>query len=75
MTDRIGTLTVVLDRDIREDDLEQTIAAIMQIRRVAYVKHGEPASPAHLIECVRMRQNVTMKVLDALREHTDPEKA
>ena len=75
MTDRIGILTVVLDKAIREDDLEPTMTAITQIKHVAYVKRGEPASPASLIERVRLRQDVTMKVLDVLRESTDPEQA
>ncbi len=34
MTDRIRHLTVILEQDTREDDLEATLAAIAQIRGV-----------------------------------------
>lgn len=43
MTDRIRHLTVVLDRDYRDDDLEEIISAIKHIRPVASVK-------AHVVE-------------------------
>jgi len=38
MTDRFGTLTVVLESDIREDDAEQILNAIRQIRGVLCVE-------------------------------------
>jgi hypothetical protein len=37
MTDRIHALTVVLDRPIREDDIQPTIEAIKQLRGVVEV--------------------------------------
>jgi len=43
MTDRIRHLTVVLDRDYRDDDLQEIISAIKHIRPVASVK-------AHVVE-------------------------
>lgn len=38
MTDRIHALTVVLDKDIRSDDVEVVIQAIQMIRHVARVR-------------------------------------
>ena len=38
MTDRIHALTVVLDRDIRDDDIRPIIEAIKQIRCVIAVE-------------------------------------
>lgn len=38
MTDRFNALTVVLERDIREDDAEPLIAAIRQLRGVLSVE-------------------------------------
>ena len=38
MTDRVNALTVILDRDIRTDDVEATINAIRQIKGVLKVK-------------------------------------
>jgi hypothetical protein len=43
MTDRIRHLTVVLDRDYRDDDLKEIISAIKHLRPVASVK-------AHVVE-------------------------
>lgn len=37
MTDRIRSLTVALDRDIREDDVEPLVAAIRMLRGVTAV--------------------------------------
>ena len=37
MTDRFNALTVVLEKDIREDDAQALIAAIAQLRGVATV--------------------------------------
>lgn len=37
MTDRIHALTVALDRDIREDDIESLVAVIKHLRFVADV--------------------------------------
>ena len=38
MTDRINAFIVILDRDIREDDAEDTITALKQIKGVLSVK-------------------------------------
>jgi hypothetical protein len=38
MTDRINAFIVILDRDIRDDDAEDTITALKQIKGVISVK-------------------------------------
>jgi hypothetical protein len=40
MTDRIRTLRVILDRDMRDDDVEVVTGAIRMIRCVAAVENG-----------------------------------
>ena len=40
MTDRIRTLVVVLDRDMRDDDVEHVVSAIRMMRRVSSVETG-----------------------------------
>lgn len=42
MTDRIRTLTVILDHDVRTDDAEVIIAAIRALRGVEDVVAGPP---------------------------------
>jgi len=50
MTDRFHTLTVTLEREIRDDDAEALIKAIMQLRGVLDVQGevADYASPAHM---------------------------
>ena len=40
MTDRINAFVVVLDRDVRDDDVEATRKAIMQIKGVVSVDNN-----------------------------------
>ena len=40
MTDRIRTLTVLLEHDMRDDDVQVVVDAIRMIRYVAKVEHG-----------------------------------
>lgn len=65
MTDRHAGYVVVLDRDIRDDDAQATIAAIGQIKGVASV---EPivADPGSIIAEVRAKREIGEKVLRAL---------
>lgn len=48
MTDRLKGLTVLLDRDIREDDAAPIIAAIQMIKGVASVQ-THVADPDHYL--------------------------
>lgn len=45
MTDRIRTLTVLLDRDIRTDDVEPLVAAIEHLKGVRKVELGPVTHP------------------------------
>jgi len=40
MTDRVRTLVVTLDRDIRDDDVESIVSAIKMTRCVTHVETG-----------------------------------
>lgn len=63
MTDRISHLTVSLDRDYRDDDVEVIIRAIEMIKGVAQVNMGEP---------VNMNDHIARgRAVMALREQID----
>ena len=65
MTDRYSSLTVILERDIREDDATPLIAAISQLRGVARV---EPhISDANLAE-MTVRTRMTLEIQSDLRD-------
>ena len=66
MTDRIHSLTVVLNRDIREDDVEPLINAIRMIKGVLTVdKHVADISD-HMAE-MRAIRDLEDKIFSALR--------
>lgn len=48
MTDRFNALTVVLEKDIREDDAQAIIAAIMQLRGVISVEGNVADMHSHI---------------------------
>lgn len=50
MTDRFHSFTVVLDKDVREDDAEDTINAIKQIRGVLSVEGNVADIDSHVAE-------------------------
>lgn len=45
MSDRFQVLTVVLDKERREEDLQPILDALKMVRGVAQVKLGEPMGP------------------------------
>jgi hypothetical protein len=66
MTDRVNTLTVVLERPIRTDDVQSIVDAILQIRGVLSVTTGEVDSAlfgARTQERIRLRREI-LKVFD-----------
>lgn len=67
MTDRIHSLTVVLERDIREDDVQPIIDAIGMCRGVLRVK-TLVADPTSYMAISRARMALIEKLHDALRE-------
>lgn len=62
MTDRLNGLTVVLERDIRDDDAEGLIAAIKQLRGVLDVVPHVADFAAH-VAGERARHELGRKVL------------
>lgn len=50
MTDRLHSLTVVLDNNYRDDDAESLILAIMQLRGVCAVKGDVADSESYMAE-------------------------
>ncbi|KKN11037.1 hypothetical protein LCGC14_1030680 [marine sediment metagenome] len=65
MTDRIHALTVVLERIVRSDDVQPTIAAIKELRNVADVKVHIADVATHAAE-TRARGHLTRKLYHAL---------
>ena len=61
MTDRYNTLTVVLERDIRDDDARPILDAIAQIRGVLKVS-GNIASPESWMAEERAKREIGEKL-------------
>lgn len=65
MTDRIHSLTVVLENDIRIDDAEALINAIRQMRRVIAVEPNV-SDVSDMVAISRARNELTGKIWEAL---------
>lgn len=65
MTDRFYCLTVVLDKDIRDDDCEQIINAIQMIKHVLEVK-GNISNPEIYTIRTRLRYEIGEKLFNVL---------
>lgn len=63
MTDRIKGLTVVLDKDYREDDVEVIIQAISLLRGVQQVIPRESGHEDIMTE-MRVKQKLKSEILD-----------
>lgn len=66
MTERIRTLTVLLDRDYREDDIEHFITVIGAIRGVDDVIKGEPVDASAWMARNIARRELYRKIIDLL---------
>jgi hypothetical protein len=64
MTDRFRTITVLLEHDTREDDVERVLTCIRSIHGVDDVKLGEPVSSSDWIA----RQSAKRKLGEAVWE-------
>lgn len=67
MTNRFHSLTVVLEKDIREDDAEALMAAISQLRGVLNVT-GEVSTPETYMAVERARHEIKLKLYSALKD-------
>ena len=66
MTDRYNALTVVLEKDIRDDDAKALLAAIRQLRGVLSVS-GNVADLGDHIAQERVRHDLSEKLWNVLR--------
>ena len=71
MTERFNALTVVLERDTREDDAQAIIDAIKQLRGVASVK-GNVADVESLVAQERAVQAMRQKLIAVLFPQEKP---
>lgn len=69
MTDRFNSLTVVLDKDYREDDAQVLIAAIKILRGVIEVT-GNVADVQAFVAESRARREMAEKLFAALASYT-----
>jgi len=67
MTDRINYLTVALERDIRDDDVEPLITAIKMLRGVRAVKANVADGTGWTAEA-RVRAALQKKLWDTLHD-------
>lgn len=65
MTDRYNSLTVVLEKDMREDDAEDLITAVRMIKGVLSVECGI-ANPGDYIAEKRVKTELLIKLMDIL---------
>jgi hypothetical protein len=65
VTDRANGIVVVLDHDIRVDDLERIIGAIEMINGVVRAK-ANIADPSNFIVRERVKSEMRRKIFDAL---------
>jgi len=66
MTDRFNSFTVVLEKDMREDDAERLLSAIRQLRGVLSVK-GNVSDIVDHIAMQRARSDLEQKLFMVLR--------
>lgn len=65
MTDRYNTLTVVLEKDVRDDDAETLLAAIRQLRGVLSAS-GNVTDPAAYMAEERAKRELGDKLWQVL---------
>lgn len=65
MTDRINSFLVTLDRDIRDDDIEEIVTALRMVKFVAGVHPNVSSLDAVLAE-ERFRHDTGQRILKAV---------
>jgi hypothetical protein len=66
MTDRIQALTVILDHDMRDDDVQELIAAIKCLRHVGNVITTNPVDVNTIVARTRIYHEIRTKIIGAL---------
>jgi hypothetical protein len=67
MTDRIKGLTVALSRDIRDDDVDELVNAIMMLKGVSGVTKAKVDMSDYTAR-MRVLSRIQGKILDVFRE-------
>lgn len=67
MSDRVKALTVVLERDYRDDDLEDIVKAVSMVKGVLEVA-PVLANPSDFIQRTRLRAELSEKLFNVLME-------
>lgn len=65
MSDRINRITVVLEKDIRDDDCETILSAIKMIKGVISVKANVANSTDYMVE-ERAKHDLGQKILKVI---------
>lgn len=66
MTERVASLFVALEQDTRDDDVQELVQAIGQLRGVAHVTLGPVVDHTVHIERQRFRHNLAAEVYDMI---------
>ena len=67
MTDRLKGITVLFDREIREDDAQCIIDAVKMIKGVASVRQ-HVVDPSHWLAVSKAKHELTEKIWKVLRD-------
>lgn len=70
MTDRIRTLTVILDRDMRDDDVEHVKNAISMVKLVVDVQNGDVVNSDAAVARIELRQGLIRDLCDILSAYS-----
>lgn len=66
MTSRINSFTVILDKDMREDDAENIKNAILMLRGVLCVENNEVDNLTTMVERNRLKAELFQKFADII---------
>lgn len=70
MTDRIESLTVVLEEDLRDDDAREIADAIAKLRGVQIVTLGKPVDMNVHVERARLRRSLGAAIVKLMSGET-----
>lgn len=70
MTDRIESLTVVLEEDLRDDDAREIADAIAKLRGVQIVTLGKPVDMNVHVERARLRRSLGATIVSLMSGET-----
>lgn len=68
MTDRVNALVVILEKNVRSDDVEPLIVAIRQLRNVLDVKMNIASPSVDIIAETRVRNELYLQVWELFQK-------